>query len=179
MLGVLSGDRAGFRDDQVRSSLLSHRKSPPRVSIGIGRTATSILAILDTLRRVCGSSGPPHPLLREWSASEPSSRADLHPSVQTERTWDLTAEGICYIGYHRAVSYSIIAVLVVSEGGATVLFLIPIWRSSFTNARALAKRSSWTAAACVLSSLANVSFGDEPATGLSSLISFRSTSTFL
>lgn len=80
--------------------------------------------------------------------------ADLR-SPQLERISYIDAEGLCHIGYSHALSYGLIGALLATEGSATVAFVLPVWRSSFSNARALARRSTISSTVALITSLAN------------------------
>jgi len=76
-------------------------------------------------------------------------------SPQLERDAHIDVDGVCHIGYSHALSYGLIGALFATEGSATVAFLLPIWRSSFSNARALARRSTISSIVALLTSLGN------------------------
>ncbi|ORY88447.1 hypothetical protein BCR35DRAFT_329992 [Leucosporidium creatinivorum] len=72
-----------------------------------------------------------------------------------QRNSHIDADGVCNIGYSHALSWGLIGGLFATEGGATLAFVLPIWRSSFSNARTLARRSTISSTAALLSSFAN------------------------
>lgn len=83
------------------------------------------------------------------------------------------------MGYSRAVNWTVIALLLLSEGGATILFLVPIYKSRFSDARKLALRSSISSIASMLSSLGHVSGTPQLGVWLSALTCFPAQYLYL
>lgn len=77
--------------------------------------------------------------------------------VLVRRRTHIDAEGRCYVGDDLLASVSIIVVHVATEGVAAVLFLLPIFRSKFPEAKRLAKRSAISTVVSLVTSAINVS----------------------